>query len=112
LGGRPVRATIFRSLKLNKIIPGASPTSDHTAIKGAAGDLDNDNNPIGPTNREIFYYIYDNLEFDQLIWEYGTDENPDWVHVGWRGKKNRNQVLRKYSNQKRYKLFYPPKNIK
>ena len=36
-----------------------------------------------------------NLKFDQLIWEFGTEENPAWIHVGiCEDKKNyRNQKL-------------------
>ena len=48
----------------------------------------------GVTNREIFDYIKDNLEFDQLIFEFGTEEEPDWVHVSYNKGNNRKQVLR------------------
>ncbi len=63
-------------------------------MEGKAADIDNDNNPQGPTNAEIFNYILEYLEFDQLIWEYGTVENPAWVHVSYNHGKNRRQVLR------------------
>jgi len=46
------------------------------------------------SNKEIFEYIQLNLDFDQMIWEFGTKENPDWVHVSFNGAKNRKQVLR------------------
>jgi hypothetical protein len=37
------------------------------------------------------------LEFDQLIWEFGTSENPDWVHVSYESTgKQRKQVLKAY----------------
>jgi hypothetical protein len=42
----------------------------------------------------VFNYIKDNLSYDQLIWEFGNKQNPDWVHVGYRGKENRKQTLR------------------
>ena len=42
----------------------------------------------------MFFYIWENLEFDQLIWEFGTDTNPDWVHFSYVNGKNRKQVLR------------------
>jgi hypothetical protein len=42
----------------------------------------------------MFYYIKDNLDFDQLIWEFGTDKNPNWVHVSYVAKGNRKQVLK------------------
>ena len=82
----------YRSEALNKAIGGAK-TSQH--CKGEALDLDND--AVGkPSNAEIFYFIYDNLDFDQLIWEFGdTTENPDWVHVSYVSEdKNRNRILK------------------
>jgi hypothetical protein len=86
-------SSFFRSFDLNDKL-GGSPTSQHLCNHGAAGDIDNDNSEKGPTNREIFYYIQDNLEFDQLIWEYGDNTSPDWVHVSYHEGHNRNQVLR------------------
>jgi zinc D-Ala-D-Ala carboxypeptidase len=94
LGNRPIWiASFFRSQQLNSLIGGAV-NSQHMAKKGAAMDIDNDNEHNGPTNAEIFYFIHDNLEFDQLIWEYGDDKNPDWVHVSYNEGKNRRQVLK------------------
>ncbi len=87
-------SSVFRCKKLNAIIGGA-PTSQHTAEGDcAAGDLDAD--IYGHiTNREIFDFIRENLEFDQLIWEFGTDNEPDWVHVSFcRNGKNRKEILR------------------
>ena len=46
------------------------------------------------TNKMIFDYIKDNLEFDQLIWEFGTKDNPDWVHVSYKEGYNRNRMLK------------------
>ena len=81
----------YRSEALNEAI-GGSKTSQHST--GQALDLDADVYGV-ITNADIFNYIYDNLEFDQLIWEFGTDENPDWVHVSHhKGGKNRLQVLK------------------
>ena len=82
----------YRSKKLNEAVPGSSKTSQHST--GQAGDIDMDNTSI--TNAQLFHWIKDNLEFDQLIWEFGTSKNPDWVHVSFvaKGKgKNRKQVL-------------------
>ena len=45
------------------------------------------------SNGVIFHYIKDNLEFDQLIWEFGDSKNPDWVHVSLSKNNNRNQIL-------------------
>lgn len=81
----------YRSAALNKAIGGSS-TSDHNL--GRALDLDQDGHGNGVTNMDVFKYIKDNLEFDQLIYEFGTDKNPDWVHVGYRKGANRKQVLK------------------
>ncbi|MEM7485026.1 MAG: D-Ala-D-Ala carboxypeptidase family metallohydrolase [Bacteroidota bacterium] len=85
-------SSFFRSRLLNKKI-GGSKTSDH--MKGKAIDIDDVLG--GVTNSEIFHYIKDNLEFDQLIWEFGNEENPDWVHVSYNQENNRNQVLRAFN---------------
>jgi zinc D-Ala-D-Ala carboxypeptidase len=53
----------------------------------------------GPTNAEVFNYIRENLNFDQLIWEFGTKTNPDWVHVSYKkGGPQRKQILRAVRN--------------
>lgn len=81
----------YRSAALNKAI-GGSATSDHNL--GRALDLDQDFRGNGVTNKQVFDYIRQNLDFDQLIWEFGSNDNPDWVHVGYRKGANRKQVLR------------------
>jgi zinc D-Ala-D-Ala carboxypeptidase len=81
----------YRSAALNKAI-GGSATSDHNL--GRALDLDQDGHGNGVTNADVFNYIKSNLDFDQLIWEFGTDKNPDWVHVGYRKGANRKQILK------------------
>jgi zinc D-Ala-D-Ala carboxypeptidase len=76
----------YRSEALNDLIGGAS-SSQHS--KGEALDLDG-----SVENSRIFEFIKNNLEFDQLIWEFGDDENPDWVHVSYKADNNRGEVLR------------------
>ena len=69
----------YRSAELNTAI-GGSIRSQH--VEGRALDLDAD--VFGRcTNGEIFRYILNNLTFDQLIWEFGDNDNPDWVHVSF-----------------------------
>ena len=46
------------------------------------------------TNADFFNYIKERLEFDQLIWEFGNDEQPDWVHVSYNLGKNRMRILK------------------
>jgi len=84
----------YRSAELNKLIKGAT-SSQH--LKGEALDLDQDGSPYGITNANVFNYIKDHLSFDQLIWEAGNNQNPDWVHVSFNtssGGIQRKQVLR------------------
>jgi hypothetical protein len=81
----------YRSKALNSFI-GGSASSQH--CKGQAIDIDMDGINSEVTNRMIFDFIKDNLEFDQLIWEFGTDSNPDWVHVSYTKSGNRNQKLK------------------
>lgn len=92
--GNPLGITsFFRSKKLNPFIGGSSKTSQH--MLGEAIDIDCDKYGFG-TNKQVFDFIRENLEFDQLIWEYGNKLNPDWVHVSLKlNGKNRKQVLRK-----------------
>jgi hypothetical protein len=81
-------SSMYRGQELNNHVKG-SITSQHCT--GEAMDIDN----VKPTNKEVFDYIKDNLEFDQLIWEFGTKDNPEWVHVSYESSgKQRNQVLR------------------
>jgi len=81
----------YRTAALNKFIGGAS-SSQHCS--GEAIDIDMDGTSI--LNAQIFHWIKDNLKFDQLIWEFGTDKNPDWVHVSYESKgKQRNQILKR-----------------
>ena len=69
----------YRSAELNTAI-GGSRRSQH--VEGRALDLDAD--VYGRcTNSQIFEWIRENLEFDQLIWEFGDQDNPDWVHVSF-----------------------------
>ena len=91
-------SSFFRCPTLNKAI-GGSETSQHCAtedskgINAAAIDIDADIYG-GITNKEVFTWLKANVEFDQLIWEFGTDENPNWVHISRREHSNRNQILR------------------
>ena len=107
--GKPIFITSgYRSEALNKAI-GGSTTSQHS--KGEAIDIDMDGHGK-PTNTEVFYYIKENLDFDQLIWEFGDDENPDWVHVSFKAiGEQRNQILQAKRNSARktyYELWSKP----
>ena len=82
----------YRSKELNAAI-GGSATSEHCS--GEAIDIDMDGTAHGVTNKMVFDYIKDNLNFNQLIYEFGDDNNPDWVHVSYESTgKQRKQILR------------------
>lgn len=88
--GGPIKVTSgYRSPKLNAATPGSSVTSQHS--HGQAADIVTGG---GFTNAAMFEYIRKNLPFDQMIWEFGTKKEPAWVHVSYREKKRRGQVLR------------------
>jgi len=78
----------YRSEALNKAVKG-SKTSQH--CKGEAIDIDMDGTSV--SNADVFEFIKDYLEYTQLIWEFGTNENPSWVHVSY-SKVNRKQVFK------------------
>ena len=89
--GGPIKInSMFRCEELNTAIGGSS-RSQH--CQGRAIDVDD---TFGnKTNAEMFNYIKENLNFDQLIWEFGDDTNPDWVHVSYVSKEeNRNRILK------------------
>jgi zinc D-Ala-D-Ala carboxypeptidase len=102
--GGPVKInSFFRSPELNKAI-GGSGKSQH--CHGQAIDLDD---TFGrATNAEMFEFIKEHLDFDQMIWEFGDDENPNWVHVSYVSEKeNRNRCLKAYKENGRtnYKII-------
>ena len=91
--GSPIHISSgYRSKALNTAI-GGSLTSQHCS--GEAIDIDMDGSTSGVTNKHVFDYIKQHLNFDQLIWEFGTKDNPDWVHVSYKTNGNqRKQVLK------------------
>lgn len=85
--GKPITISSgFRSQAVNKAVGGVN-SSQHT--KGEAADL------ICYDNKKLFEIIKEQGKFDQLIWEYGNDKQPSWVHVSvTKYSRNRNEVLR------------------
>ena len=83
--GKPIKINSgFRSPSLNRAIGGSS-SSQH--CKGQAMDLE-------LHDKELFDWIIDNLEYDQLIAEFGTDNHFAWFHISYSHKNNRKEVLR------------------
>ena len=95
--------SFFRSPDLNTAI-GGSHKSQH--CKGQAIDIDDVFNKA--TNAEMYHFIKENLDFDQIIWEFGDDDNPDWVHVSYVSEDdNRRRCLQAYkeNNKTKYKII-------
>jgi hypothetical protein len=100
--GGPIKInSFFRSPELNKAIGGSS-KSQH--CHGQAIDLDD---TFGrATNAEMYEFIKKYLDFDQMIWEFGNDDNPDWVHVSYVSEEeNRNRCLKAYKEKGKTKYM-------
>ena len=80
-------SSFYRSPELNRAI-GGSKTSQH--CKGEAIDMQG----INVSNAELFEEACKLEDFDQIIWEFGTLTEPDWVHVSYSQTQNRKQILR------------------
>ena len=99
--GGPIKInSFFRGEPVNTAI-GGSRKSQH--MKGQAIDIDD---TFGhKTNAEMYHYIKDNLDFDQLIWEFGTDENPNWLHISWvshRPNRKKLTIAKKVDGRTKY----------
>jgi hypothetical protein len=93
--------SFYRSEELNEKIGGSS-RSQH--CQGRAIDIDDIYGYA--TNSFMYDYIKNNLDFDQLIWEFGTNENPDWVHVSYvDGDSNRKRCLKAYKENGKTKYI-------
>jgi len=92
--------SFFRGEPVNTAI-GGSTRSQH--MKGQAIDIDD---TFGhKTNAEMYHYIKDNLDFDQLIWEFGTDKNPNWLHISWvshRPNRKKLTIAKKVNGRTKY----------
>ena len=102
--GGPIKINSFyRSPELNKAI-GGSAKSQH--CNGQAIDIDDTFGRM--TNAEMFNFIREHLDFDQMIWEFGNNDNPDWVHVSYVSpEKNRRRCLLayKYNGKTKYSVI-------
>lgn len=83
---------VFRNPEVNKAV-GGSANSQH--MKGEAIDIDapKENNA---ENKKVFDWVVKNLNFDQIIWEFGNDLGPDWLHISCKRNNvgNRKKVTR------------------
>ena len=100
--GKPIKINSFyRCRQVNKAI-GGSIKSQH--CKGQAIDIDDIYGH--KTNAQMFKWIKKNLDFDQMIWEFGDDKNPNWVHVSYVSpEENRNRCLKAYKEDGKTKYM-------
>ena len=99
--GGPIKVnSFFRGEPVNTAI-GGSKKSQH--MKGQAIDIDD---TFGhKTNAEMYHYIKDNLDFDQIIWEFGDDKNPNWIHISWvshRPNRKKLTIAKKVNGRTKY----------
>lgn len=108
-GGPVFVSSGFRCKELDTAINKRVTTSQH--IRGEALDLDNDDLIArkvkgAPTNAQVFHFIRLVLPFDQLIWEYGDDKSPGWVHVSFNTDgAGRRKILRCTADAKGQPLY-------
>ena len=94
--GGPIKInSFFRCPQLNKAI-GGSTKSQH--CHGQAIDIDDTYGKVA--NSKMYNYIKKNLDFDQMIWEFGDDDNPAWVHVSYVSEdENRRRCLKAFKDK-------------
>ena len=98
--GGPIKVnSFFRSVALNEAIGGVA-SSQH--CKGQAIDIDD---VYGrKSNAEMYKWVKENLDFDQMIWEFGTDMQPNWIHISYVSEEeNRNKCLKAYKEDRKTK---------
>jgi hypothetical protein len=102
--GGPIKINSFyRSPELNVAI-GGSKKSQH--CHGQAIDIDDTYGHR--SNASMFKHIRYNMDYDQIIWEFGDDKNPAWVHVSYVSEeKNRHRCLQAYkeNGKTKYKVI-------
>jgi len=102
--GGPIKInSFFRCPELNKAIGGSS-KSQH--CKGQAIDIDDTFGVV--SNADMYYWVKNHLNFDQMIWEFGDDDNPNWVHISYISpEENRNRCLKAYkeNGKTKYKVI-------
>lgn len=83
----PIRVSSgYRSPVVNDAVGGA-PNSDHT--RGDAADCV----PLRTSKMEFARWVVANTDFDQVILEFGTPDEPAWVHVS-AAPRRRGETLR------------------
>ena len=105
--GSPIRINSFYRCHAVNTVVGGSASSQHmcgtvSGHKEAAIDISSMTGR--PSNADLFNWLREHVEFDQLIWEFGSDIEPDWIHVSYRPGNNRKRCLKSYKTAGR--TFY------
>lgn len=83
----------YRSYSLwNKLKQlGYNPAKDSQHLRGQAADI------VVPSRnlKEVFRWIRDNIEYDQLLYEYNS-KGDVWIHVSFNKGKNRKKAIDNY----------------
>ena len=88
----PIRLSSgYRSPRLNAAVKGAS-SSQH--CKGEAADCNYFKNGVEDNLTLAKKVLELGLPFDQMILEFGTNNNPAWIHLSYSRKRQRNEILR------------------
>ena len=99
--GGPIKInSFFRGEPVNTAI-GGSTRSQHMKVHA----IDIDDTFVHKTNAEMYHYIKDNLDFDQVIWEFGDEKNPNWVHISWvshRPNRKKLTIAKKVNGKTKY----------
>ena len=87
--------SFYRGPELNQASGGSS-KSQHCSVQA----IDIEDTYGNASNAEMVNWIKANLDYDQRIWEFGTDENPNWVHISYVNESvNRNRCLKAYKDK-------------
>lgn len=83
----------FRSYQLWKKMQelGLNPAKNSQHLTGQAVDIQT---PYANL-KEVFYWIRENLDYDQLLYEFDSKGNI-WIHVSYNKNKNRKQAIDNY----------------
>lgn len=97
-----VPQSVYRSPALNRH-PKVNGSLKSYHLFGMAADINLSNKKDWEgkriTNKALFTYILYNLPYTELIWEYGTTNEPLWVHVAYDKNSKLRQVKRVYEGK-------------
>ena len=101
-----IYAEHFQTVEHNLLVKENTELKDIKYIRSHGQAIDLDDTFGKATNAEMYHWIKENLDFDQMIWEFGDDDNPDWVHISYVSPEdNRNRCLKAYKDKGKTKYM-------